>query len=145
MLKILFFTALLLNLSFAYKIGDNLDKSIVSILNMKKDKTYILNFFASWCVSCKKELPIVSKMTFPSNSEFIAINVDENKEEGKAFVADLDLNLNVIYDKDNQIISKFNPVGVPAIYFVKNSKVQKIMFGAIKDIDKKILKNLGEI
>ena len=145
MLKVLVLCFMLVNVSFAYKVDDKLDQNIVSKLDLKEDKVYILNFFASWCVSCKKELPILSKLNLTSNSQIIGINVDEQKEDGENFVNELDLKFKVVYDNENEIISKFSPIGVPAIYYIKNLTVKKRVFGAVNHIDEVIKKDLEEL
>ena len=145
MLKVIVLCFMLVNVSFAYKVNDKLDQNIVSKLDLKEDKVYILNFFASWCVSCKKELPILSKLNLPSNSQIIGINVDEQKEDGENFVNELNLKFKVVYDNENEIISKFSPIGVPAIYYIKNLTVKKRVFGAVNHIDEVIKKDLEEL
>ena len=145
MIKIIVLYFVLFNLSFAYKVNDKLDDSVVEKLELKRDKVYVLNFFASWCVSCKKELPLLSKLKLPSNSQLIGINIDEEISDGKDFVMDLNLNFKIVYDTDNKIVSKFSPIGVPAIYYVKNLTVKKRIFGAINHIDEIVTKDLKKL
>ena len=148
--KILLCGLLLTSLNASYKVGDTLSADVVQKLQLKQDKIYVLDFFAAWCVSCKIELPLVSKLNKTidkSKYKIIGINVDEDINEGKAFVKDLALDFNIVYDNTNEIISKFEPIGVPAIYYIKNNTVQKVIFGAVHNIDKKIqadLKSIGE-
>jgi len=130
---------------YAYKVGDSLDKNVVNQLGLKDSKVYVIDFFASWCASCKIELPLISKLNNSINKskyKIIGIDVDEELEDGKEFVKKLNLNFDVIYDNENSIIEKFEPIGVPAIYYIKNNKVVKIIYGAVHNIDKKILDDL---
>jgi thiol-disulfide isomerase/thioredoxin len=149
MIKKLLLLSILFGLSLqAYNLGDTLDKSIVNKLKLKKDKTYILDFFASWCVSCKIELPLISELNTvldTSKYKIIGINSDQNIDEGKNFVNKLNLNFDIIYDSDNVIISEFEPIGVPAIYYVKNRIIKKVIFGAVHSIDEKIQNDLNEM
>ena len=63
MIKRLLLTAsLTISSAFAYNVGDTVDKSIVNDLKMNDNKIYIVDFFASWCASCKIELPLISKL-----------------------------------------------------------------------------------
>ena len=50
-----------------------------------KDKTVLLNFWATYCVPCKKEIPEIIK-TFGSNPniQIYFVNVDEVSDEEKA-------------------------------------------------------------
>ncbi|HIP55499.1 MAG TPA: TlpA family protein disulfide reductase [Arcobacter sp.] len=140
---------LVLTLSFAnvyaYKVGDRVDDKVVNELNLKNDKIYILDFFASWCASCKIELPLISKLNNnidKSKYKIIGIDVDEEIQDGKSFVEDLDLNFDIVYDNENKLIEKFEPIGVPAIYYLKDYKIIKVIYGAVHNIDEKILIDL---
>jgi thiol-disulfide isomerase/thioredoxin len=145
-LSLLIFTSL----NASYNIGDKLSDDVVNKLQIKEDKIYVLDFFASWCISCKIELPLISQLNMnidKSKYKIIGINVDENIMDGKEFVKDLKLNFDIVYDSNNEMISKFEPIGVPAIYYIKNNIVKKVIFGAVHNINNQILndlKNLGE-
>ena len=120
----------------AYSTGDMLDKGVSEKLGLQKDKLYVVDFFASWCHSCKKELPLVSKVHNDKVVEVVGVNVDSDASKGKAFVSKLNIPFRVVYDSDKALISAFNPAGVPALYYVKNNKVLGMHIGAIKNIDK---------
>ena len=132
----------------AYNVGDTLDSKTVNTLKLQKSKIYILDFFASWCISCKIELPSLNQVNEDLNHfryKIIGINVDENTDDGKEFVKSLNLNFPIVYDKENKLIGKFEPLGVPAIYYIKDLKVQKVRFGAIEDIAMQISDDLIEL
>jgi thiol-disulfide isomerase/thioredoxin len=130
---------------YAYKVGDTIDKDVVNQLGLKDSKVYVLDFFASWCASCKIELPLISKLNNNINKskyKVIGIDVDKDLEKGKGFVKSLKLNFDIIYDNKNSLIEKFEPIGVPAIYYIKKNKVVKVIYGAVHNIDKTILSDL---
>lgn len=112
-------------------------------LNLENDKTYILDFFASWCSSCEKELPILSKkyeQLKGENIELIGIDVDKNEKDGKKFQEKMatHLNFKVINDTTNEIINSYKPLGIPAIYIVKNNQVCGKLFGAVSNFEEKL-------
>jgi thiol-disulfide isomerase/thioredoxin len=134
---------------YAIQVGDKLDNKLSKSLHIKNDgKVYVVDFFASWCKSCVIELPLIEKLhkSFDkSQYKIVGVNIDEDKYLGKNFVEDLALTFDVIYDNQNEIVAKFNPIGVPALYYIKNNKVQKVLFGAVHDIDKKIMTDIKTI
>ena len=138
MKKLLLILVLFTGSLMAYSVGDVIDKSIVEKLHLKKDKLYLIDFFASWCRSCKKELPLISKIHNENVVEVIGINVDKDEAKGKAFVRKSKVSFSVIYDTDNKLISLFDPMGIPALFYVKNSKILASHIGAVKEIDKVI-------
>jgi len=139
---------LLTNL-IAYDKGDTINDSIASHLGCNDDKVYIIDFFASWCGSCKKELPLISVANTKIDSskvEIIGVDVDKDVNAGIKFQNDLKnsnkLNFRVINDPQNLIISEFAPIGMPTLYYVKNKKVISIVTGAVDNIDEKIIDDL---
>ena len=138
---------LLTNLS-AYEKGDIISDSIASHIGSTQDKVYVIDFFASWCSSCKKELPLISQANTQidkSKFEIIGIDVDKKVQQGIRFQNRLKLNFRVINDPQNLVISKFSPIGMPTLYYVKNKKIVKIITGAVDNIDSVILQDLKEL
>ncbi len=142
---------LLTNL-IAYDKGDTISDSIASYLGCNGDKVYIIDFFASWCGSCKKEIPLISKANTAIDTnkvEIIGVDVDKDINAGIKFQNKLkgenSLNFRVINDPQNLIISEFSPIGMPTLYYVKNKKVVGIITGAVDNIDEKIINDLKEM
>ena len=132
----------------ALESGDILPPLATEKLSLQNDKVYIIDFFASWCHSCEKELPLINKLnsTIDKNTtEIIGVDVDENIEEGKTFQKELALNFKVINDANNEIIGAFNPVGMPSVFIVKNGKIITVIAGAKENIDNYILEGLKEL
>jgi len=146
--RIILITILSISSLFSFQEGDRLDLQTIQDLKMVKDKIYIVDFFASWCTSCKIELPLISKVNTQINKdkyEIIGINSDKDIQKGKSFVKKLNLNFPIIYDTKSKLISKFNPIGVPAIYYIHNFKIKNIIYGAVPNIDKKILEDIKKL
>lgn len=140
---------LLSSLLFSYQKGDAISQDIQDKLNIKESKIYIIDFFASWCASCKKEMPYLSKINDTIDKEkieIIGIDVDEDIKRGQRFQQELRerkaLNFQVIDDPENEIIKAFNPIAMPALFFIKNDKVVGSILGAEDDIDEIILNEL---
>jgi len=143
--RIILISILSISSLFSFQEGDRLDLQTIQDLKMVKDKIYIVDFFASWCTSCKIELPLISKVNTQINKdkyEIIGINSDKDIQKGKSFVKKLNLNFPIIYDTKSKLISKFNPIGVPAIYYIQNFEIKDVIYGAVHNIDKKILEDI---
>jgi len=126
---------------WAYAPGGKMAPDIQQKLGLQNNKTYVIDFFASWCISCKHELPLIEKLSkqTDANVTVIGVDVDEDKQKGKAFQKELGLTFHIIDDSKGEIIKEFDPVGMPAVYIVKNGVVQKMILGAKDDIDQLIL------
>lgn len=146
-LFIYFMAFSLLNNLNAYEIGDKIDEDLASKLNLGKGIS-VVDFFASWCVSCKKELPLVNSLSEKLNEnevKFIGIDTDEELNEGIAFQKELGLKFFVFNDTKQEVVSKFNPIGMPALYYIKDKKIIKKIFGAVNHIDKVIKKDIEDL
>jgi len=129
----------------ALETGDSVPQNIQDRLKLESDKVYVVDFFASWCKSCKKELPLITNVYNEKIAEVIGINVDKNKENGEKFVKELELAFPIVYDSDKSLVEAFNPLGFPAVYYVKNGQILNIIFGAVEEIDKKIKEDIKVI
>jgi thiol-disulfide isomerase/thioredoxin len=129
----------------ALETGDAVPKNIQEKLKLESDKIYVVDFFASWCKSCKKELPLISNIYTNKIAKVIGINVDKNQEDGENFVKELKLPFPIVYDSDKSVVEAFNPMGFPAVYYVKNGQILNVIFGAVEEIDKKITEDIKSI
>lgn len=129
---------------YAYKVGDTIDDQTASKIKLGSGIT-VVDFFASWCVSCEKELPLVSKLSDEideNNVKFIGVDSDEELDEGLDFQKKLGLDFFVFNDTKQEVVAKFNPLGMPAIYYIKDKKIVKVIFGAVNNIDEVIKQDI---
>lgn len=131
----LLFNCLLVNHTSAYNIGDDLDSEIAEKLNLPSDKVTLVDFFASWCKSCAKEIPGIKQIHQQGNVNVIGIDVDDELEDGLLFQKKLTIDFPVFNDTEQDIISKFAPIGMPAMYYIKNNKIIGKHIGAIDNIE----------
>ena len=85
-------------------------------LTNKKGNIMILNFWATWCVPCKKEMPSLEKLSklYPEISIF-PINLEKpNKDKTIFFFKSLNIqNLNIYFDPKFELVKSFKMRGVP--------------------------------
>ncbi len=131
--------------TFAYQEGDSLSQEVIKKLNLDSSELTVVDFFAEWCVSCRKELPEVNQLSNElegTGVSFKGVDVDENVDVGLAFQKQLGLTFPVINDPSQELITEFKPVGMPALYYIYQDKVIKIRFGAINHIQDVIIEDL---
>lgn len=109
---------------------------IEKYLNFKGDKTYVVNFWATWCAPCVKELPYFEKLgeVYKSeNVEVILISLDFPKHYDsklKPFIIDKNLQSKVVVLNDvdsNTWIPKVDENwsgAIPATLIYNNGKRQ---------------------
>ncbi|MBV1871428.1 MAG: TlpA family protein disulfide reductase [Gammaproteobacteria bacterium] len=131
--------------AYSYEVGDRLDEDVIKQLNLPEGKVGVIDFFASWCESCTKEIPEIKKfITQDTEKEahVVGIDVDEELNEGLEYQKQLNIEFPVINDTHQKIVSAFSPIAMPALYYVKDNKVVGKRIGAIYQIDQQIKKDL---
>jgi len=85
-------------------------------LTNKKGNIVILNFWATWCVPCKKEMPSLEELSklYPKVTIY-PINLEKpNKGKTKKFFESLGINnLKIYFDPEFKLVKSFSMRGVP--------------------------------
>jgi thiol-disulfide isomerase/thioredoxin len=108
-------------------------------LTGKKGNIMILNFWATWCVPCKKEMPSLSELSklYPQVSIY-PINLEKpNKDKTKKFFKDLNIkNLNIYFDPEFELVKSFKMRGVPtSILIDKNGQEFARIIGEVNFLE----------
>ncbi len=103
-------------------------------------KVLFINFWATWCPSCKEEMPSMQWLyerlnkKYPGKFKMLAVSIDsvDVPVVVKMFMLDLKLNFPVLLDTDGAIKDKYNTTGVPETYIVdQKGKIFKVDIGAV--------------
>lgn len=94
-----------------------------------KGKVVFLDFWASWCPPCIESLPAWESMRnaiASENFELIAVNVDEESEDGIEFLEQLSINYPVIFDPTGEIGIPYGIRSLPRSFLIdKNGQIVK--------------------
>ena len=111
-------------------------------LKDQKGKFYFLNFWATWCLPCKEEMPYLDKLQKKTGIEIFPINVGrDNKHKAKIFFKNLEIkNLSIYFDIENNLVNLFKLRGMPTTIVLneKREEIARIM-GVVDFSDKKFL------
>ena len=98
----------------------NLDgKSIKSTQIAAKGKVTVINFWATWCIPCRKELDVISQKYAQwqkdYNVELVAVTIDnaQGLPKVKPMVAQKGWKYNVISDVNSQLLNGLGGQSVP--------------------------------
>ena len=86
-----------------------------------KGKVVYIDFWASWCMPCKKSFPWLNKMHEKYQSRglvILAINLDRKKELADAFLQRIPASFTVAYDPEGLSAKDFKVQGMPTSYLV---------------------------
>jgi len=86
-----------------------------------KGKTVFLNFWATWCVPCREEMPAMEKLYQEykdKNFVVLAVNVKDRRQEAIAFLKELKLTYPVALDPEAEVASLYGAWGLPTTYLI---------------------------
>ncbi len=103
------------------------------LLKKEDDKIHVINFWATWCAPCIKEMPYFEKLQrkYPDKVEVLFVSLDfRNQYESRLvpFIEKRDIQTPVVMlgdPKVNNWIDKVDPSwsgAIPATYFYHNDK-----------------------
>jgi len=90
-------------------------------LSEQKGKVVMINFFASWCVSCGEEIHHIEKafQTYaPEKVAFLGVAIDDTEKKAKAFLKKGGLTIPAGLDKTGEIKEIFGLYGMPTTFFI---------------------------
>ena len=115
-----------------------------------KNKLIVLNFWATWCLPCRDEMPSLDNLAVNQelkNLEVIAVNIGrENVTKAKEFYIETNIqNLKIYYDKSLNITKKLLLRGIPTTIFInKNGEEFGRVIGEVNFEEKKFINWLKE-
>ena len=141
---VFFMTAMLV---FAQKNGEKAPEFSATTLTAGKlelkeyrGKAVILDFWASWCGPCLKEMPFLIKMQHKykdKNLKIIAVNIDNNKKNVLKFIKKLgkEVPFPIIFDKDKKLPKLYKPEAMPTTIFIDRSGIIRYRHKGFREKD----------
>ncbi len=159
-ISFLLLTALLLTVApssgFTSEVGKRLpsfnsktmDGRSIQMDNIIGKKPVLLVFWASWCPSCKSEVPRINELVEKYRAkgmEFIGINIGSNDspKRAKAFMKKTGMTYPVVFDKSGKISSQYRIVGVPTIIVADSAGVVQFKNYGTPNITDKVFQILN--
>lgn len=102
---------------------ENLNGGETSLESLK-GKAVILNFWATWCVPCKIEMPLLEKTHQKYKGKglvVIGVNYRESAPIIKSFMTKNSLSIPVLLDPEGELADEFNIMGLPATFFINRN------------------------
>lgn len=91
-----------------------------------KGKPILINFFASWCLPCREEMPVLEQIAREYQTKgvvFLGIAVDDTEEKMNDFIKRYKVTFPVGLDKTAEIQKSFGLYGIPTTYFIDKQGV----------------------
>lgn len=110
---------------FTFEVKEGVSKQLSNL----KGKVVWVNFFATWCGPCRKELPHLQKEVYEkfenrNDFEVLVIGREHSWKEVNKFKTDNNFNLPFYPDPKREIFSKYAKQNIPRNFIIdKNGKI----------------------
>lgn len=99
-----------------------------------RGKVVLLNFWATWCPPCRREMPSMERLHQSSQDKglvVLALNQMEDEDHVFAYTGELEVDptFTILFDKDSKVSRAYRVQGLPTTYLI--DKQGRIRFRAI--------------
>ncbi|MFQ5518684.1 MAG: peroxiredoxin family protein [Mariprofundus sp.] len=106
----------------------------------------LLNFWATWCPPCRKEMPSMAALHrkyADQGLKIIAVSVDRNINDLAAFVREYRLPFQVLHDIDSSVAHDYDVFRFPETFLIdRQGKVRYHLVGAVEWMSGPIINNI---
>ena len=90
-------------------------------LTQYKGQVVMINFWASWCVPCRQEMPLLEsiyKKYKPLGFTLIGVNVEPDQKEAENFLKQTPVSFPVLFDAKSKVSGLYNVQVMPTTVFI---------------------------
>ena len=106
-------------------------------LSQFRGRPVMVNFWATWCVPCRQEMPAFQQAFQQHQAEdlvIVAINLEEDATLVEPFVDEFGLSFEILYDSDGAINKLYLVNGLPRTVFIdRQGVIQHIQVGEVQE------------
>jgi thiol-disulfide isomerase/thioredoxin len=101
----------------------DLDGTPVTLSELQ-GKVVLVNFWATWCRPCKKELPVLQDLAneYPDDLVVLAVNWQDGADDARAYFEENDLSMQVLLDSGG-VYDQYRLQGLPDSFFVDRAGI----------------------
>jgi len=119
--------------TFKAKLFDT-DNQINSEEIFENEGFYLMNVWASWCLPCRDEHPILISLKGQKNLKIIGLNYKDKNENAKKFLKEFDNPYDTIFvDQKGTIAIEWGAYGVPETFLIYDKKIIKKIIGPLNE------------
>lgn len=90
-------------------------------LDKLRGQVVMINFWASWCVPCRQEFPLLDQMYKQYKGvgfTILGVNVEPDSKDAEAFLAKMPVSFPILTDKDSSASKLYHVEGMPSTALV---------------------------
>ena len=104
----------------AFRLSDVRDESRFVSLEDYRGRPVVLNFWASWCVPCRKEMPALQEVSeeVQDRIAFVGVNHQDSRRDALGFLDETGVRFAAGYDPQGGIATAYGLYGMPTTIFI---------------------------
>jgi thiol-disulfide isomerase/thioredoxin len=86
-----------------------------------RGKLVLLNFWATWCVPCREEMPAMERLYQQYKGKgftIVAVDVKDSRKDALAFLKELKITYPIMLDPDGEVGLLYGAWGLPTTYLI---------------------------
>jgi len=90
-------------------------------LNDYRGQVVVVDFWASWCVPCRRSFPWLIEMQEkygPDGLLVIGVNMDEDAAAAETFLRNYPVNFRIVRDPDGVLAREYDVIAMPSSYVI---------------------------
>ena len=110
------------------------DGGQVSLASLKGN-VVMVNFWATWCVPCRQEMPHLEALYEKYNSlgfELVAVNVENNPEGARKWLEETPVTFKVLFDPKNEVTKLYKVQTMPSTVLVARDGTMRFIHHGYK-------------
>ena len=103
---------------------DRLDRSGQLSMQDLRGKAVVVNFWASWCVPCREEAPVLQETYERYRDQglvVLGVDVNDFRQDARTFVRRFGLTYPIVYDGKGSTVGRWGVRAFPETFFVDRS------------------------
>jgi cytochrome c biogenesis protein CcmG/thiol:disulfide interchange protein DsbE len=113
--------------------GSMAEPATILDLDQYKGKVVVLDFWASWCVPCRRSFPWLNAMHAKYSGQglvIIGVNVDNDPAAAAAFLEDYSADFHIYYDTGAVVARQYDIQGMPSTVVVgRDGEIEETHIG----------------
>lgn len=131
------------NFTLKSRSGENLK------LSEYRGDVVLVNFWASWCGPCRKEMPKLEELYQKYKNlgfNLLAVNVEEDSSKANDFLKDLSVTFPVLYDNENKVSKLYKVSAMPSTVIIdRDGNVRFVHHGYLAGYENDYSKEIKEL
>ena len=117
--------------------------------SLPKGEVVLLNFWATWCPPCRREIPSMASLynKYASRGlKIIAISVDQRRSDLVSFLGEYPMPFQVLHDADGSVSHSYGVFRYPESFLLdRHGKVLRHVVGATNWMSQPVIRSIGKM